>query len=82
MVEFGFTMGPYEAQDLTGLDIADANRRRQHASRDPNRRHIPIVGRMLELGKLGRQAGERKSVVSGQEGRRGGGADISRTTEG
>ncbi|WP_323784896.1 3-hydroxyacyl-CoA dehydrogenase family protein [Thalassovita sp.] len=57
MVEFGFTMGPYEAQDLTGLDIADANRRRQHASRDPNRRHIPIVGRMLELGKLGRKAG-------------------------
>ncbi|PCJ84225.1 MAG: enoyl-CoA hydratase, partial [Hyphomicrobiales bacterium] len=49
MVAFGYAMGPYEAQDLSGLDIAHANRRRQDASRDPNRRYIPIADRMIEL---------------------------------
>ncbi|WP_170756481.1 enoyl-CoA hydratase-related protein [Ruegeria lacuscaerulensis] len=56
MVEFGFTMGPYEAQDLTGVDTALANRR-ENAPRDPNRRYIPIADRMLELGKLGKKVG-------------------------
>lgn len=55
MVEFGYAMGPYEAQDLSGLDIAHANRRRQDATRDPNRRYIPIADRMVELGKLGKK---------------------------
>ena len=55
MVEFGYAMGPYEAQDLSGLDIAYANRQRQAATRDPNRRYIPIADRMIELGKLGRK---------------------------
>ena len=50
-------MGPYESQDLSGLDIAHANRRRQDATRDPNRRYIPIADRMIELGKLGRKTG-------------------------
>ena len=57
MVEFGYAMGPYEAQDLSGLDIAHANRRRQDATRDPNRRYIPIADRMVELGKLGKKTG-------------------------
>ncbi|WP_425074539.1 FAD-dependent oxidoreductase [Sagittula sp. S175] len=57
MVEFGYAMGPYEAQDLSGLDIAHANRRRQDATRDPARRYIPIADRMVELGKLGRKTG-------------------------
>ena len=57
MVEFGYAMGPYEAQDLSGLDIAHANRRRQDATRDPRRRYIPIADRMVELGKLGRKTG-------------------------
>jgi len=57
MVDFGYAMGPYEAQDLSGLDIAHANRRRQDAMRDPNRRYIPIADRMVELGKLGRKTG-------------------------
>jgi 3-hydroxyacyl-CoA dehydrogenase len=42
MVEFGYAMGPYEAQDLSGLDIAHANRQRQAPTRDPNRRYIPL----------------------------------------
>ena len=57
MVGFGYAMGPYEAQDLSGLDIAHANRRRQDATRDPARRYIPIADRMVELGKLGRKTG-------------------------
>lgn len=57
MVAFGYPMGPYEAQDLSGLDIAHANRRRQDATRDPKRRYIPIADCMVELGKLGRKTG-------------------------
>tara|TARA_R110002110_G_scaffold211304_1_gene424016 strand:- start:36744 stop:38780 length:2037 start_codon:yes stop_codon:yes gene_type:complete len=57
MVEFGYAMGPYEAQDLSGLDIAHANRRRQDETRDPNRRYIPIADRLVELGKLGKKTG-------------------------
>ncbi|MFK8079482.1 MAG: 3-hydroxyacyl-CoA dehydrogenase family protein [Granulosicoccus sp.] len=57
MVEFGYAMGPYSAQDLIGLDIAYARRQRKQASRDPARRYIPIADRMIELGKLGRKTG-------------------------
>jgi 3-hydroxyacyl-CoA dehydrogenase len=57
MVDFGYAMGPYEAQDLSGLDIAYANRRRQDATRDKNRRYIPIADRMVNEGRLGRKIG-------------------------
>ncbi|MBL4628747.1 MAG: enoyl-CoA hydratase/isomerase family protein [Roseicyclus sp.] len=56
MEGFGYAMGPYEVQDLSGLDIGFANRRRQDASRDPNRRYIPIADRMVNEGRLGRKA--------------------------
>ncbi|MCB1381692.1 MAG: enoyl-CoA hydratase/isomerase family protein [Notoacmeibacter sp.] len=56
MVEFGYAMGPYMTQDLAGLDIAFANRKRQAATRDPNRRYVPIGDRMVEEGRLGRKA--------------------------
>ncbi len=57
MVEFGYDMGPYAAQDLSGLDIEHAKRRLQDATRDPARRYILIADRMIELGKLGRKTG-------------------------
>ncbi|KZY32643.1 enoyl-CoA hydratase [Roseovarius sp. HI0049] len=57
MVEFGFAMGPFEAQDISGLDLAHAERRRQDATRDPARRYIPVADRMIDLGKLGRKTG-------------------------
>ena len=53
MVDFGYAMGPYEAQDLSGLDIAYANRRRQDDTRDPARRYIPIADRVVTAGRLG-----------------------------
>ena len=57
MVEFGYAMGIHETQDLSGLDIAHANRRRQDATRDPNRRYIAIGDRMVAEGRLGRKTG-------------------------
>jgi 3-hydroxyacyl-CoA dehydrogenase len=55
MVEFGYPMGPYEAQDLSGLDIAYANRKRKAATRDPNRRYVTIADRMVEEGRIGKK---------------------------
>ena len=57
MVDFGYAMGPYEAQDLSGLDIAYANRRRQDDTRDPARRYIPIADHLVMAGRLGRKTG-------------------------
>jgi 3-hydroxyacyl-CoA dehydrogenase len=57
MVAFGYAMGPYEAQDLSGLDIAHANRRRQGATRDQQRRYVAIADHMVAAGRLGRKAG-------------------------
>ena len=57
IVEFGYPMGPYEVNDLSGLDIGYATRKRQAATRDPNRRYIPIADRMVEEGRLGRKTG-------------------------
>lgn len=57
MVEFGYAMGPYETQDLSGLDIAHANRKRQAASRDGSRRPNPIADRLVAEGRLGKKTG-------------------------
>ncbi len=57
MVDFGYAMGPYAVQDLSGLDIAYANRKRLAPTRDPNRRYVAIADRMVEEGRLGRKAG-------------------------
>jgi len=57
MVAFGYPMGPYMAQDLSGLDIAYANRQRQAPLRDPKRRYVRIGDRLVEDGRLGRKTG-------------------------
>jgi 3-hydroxyacyl-CoA dehydrogenase len=57
MVEFGYPMGPYMAQDLAGLDIAYANRKRLAPTRDPNRRYVTVADRLVEAGRLGRKTG-------------------------
>lgn len=56
MTGFGYAMGPFEAQDLSGLDIAYANRQRQADTRDPKRRYVKISDRMCEEGRLGKKA--------------------------
>ena len=54
---FGYSMGLYEAQDLSGLDIAWANRRRQQPTRDPERLYSKVQDQVCEAGWLGRKAG-------------------------
>jgi 3-hydroxyacyl-CoA dehydrogenase len=57
MTNFGYAMGPYEGQDMSGLDIAFANRRRQDYSRDPNRTYVRIADKVVAAGRLGRKTG-------------------------
>ncbi len=58
MTDFGMAMGPYAVQDLSGLDIAYANRRRKNLRADPAFRYVPIADRMVEdLKRLGRKTG-------------------------
>lgn len=58
MRDFGMPMGPYELQDLTGLQIAWANRKRQAATRDPAERYVPVADRLCEMDRLGQRAGK------------------------
>lgn len=54
---FGYAMGPFEVQDMSGLQIAWANRKANAASRDPNQRYIPIADRLCEADRLGQRSG-------------------------
>lgn len=57
MREFGFAMGIYQVQDLAGLDIAWAMRKRRAQSRPPRERYSRIADLLCEAGRLGRKAG-------------------------
>ncbi|WP_353144578.1 3-hydroxyacyl-CoA dehydrogenase NAD-binding domain-containing protein [Paracoccus sp. (in: a-proteobacteria)] len=53
---FGMAMGPYEVQDLSGLDIAYANRKRMGWKDKPGFRYISIADCVVEeTGRLGRK---------------------------
>jgi len=58
MRSFGMPMGPYELQDLTGLQIAWANRKRQAATRDPAERYVAIADRLCEMERFGQRSGK------------------------
>ncbi len=58
MRAFGMPMGPYELQDLTGLQIAWANRKRNAAVRDPQERYVTIADQLCEMGRLGQRSGK------------------------
>jgi 3-hydroxyacyl-CoA dehydrogenase len=58
MRAFGMPMGPFELQDLTGLQIAWANRKRQAATRDPNERYERIADTLCEMDRLGQRSGK------------------------
>ncbi len=55
---FGMAMGPYEMQDMAGLQIAWANRKRQAATRPAGERYVAIADRLCEMGRLGRRSGK------------------------
>lgn len=58
MRSFGMAMGPYEVQDLSGLDIAYANRKRMGWKDKAGFRYIPVADRIVEeTGRLGRKTG-------------------------
>ncbi len=58
MQEFGFAMGIYAVQDMSGLDIAWAQRKARAPQRDPSKRYARIADRLCEAGRLGRKAGK------------------------
>jgi 3-hydroxyacyl-CoA dehydrogenase len=58
MLGFGMAMGPYAVQDLSGLEIAWAGRRRMGVKARDDWRYVPIADRMVEQAKrLGRKTG-------------------------
>ncbi len=54
---FGMAMGPFQAQDMSGLQIAEANRRRQDATRDVAERYVSISDQLCASGRLGQSTG-------------------------
>lgn len=57
MTAFGLPMGIYRMQDLAGLDISWAMRKRQAAARDPSERYVDIADRLCEMGRFGQKTG-------------------------
>ena len=56
MVEFGYPVGPFAVNDMSGLDISYDTRKRRAAA-DPNYRGLPITDRLVEMGRLGQKTG-------------------------
>ncbi len=57
MRAYGMAMGPFEAQDMGGLQIAEANRRRQDATRPVTERYVTIADQLCAAGRLGMRTG-------------------------
>jgi len=57
MRDFGFAMGIFAMQDMAGLDIAWAMRKRQAATRPADMRYVDIPDQLCELGRFGRKTG-------------------------
>lgn len=57
MRDFGFPMGIFEMQDMAGLDISWAMRKRKAPTRDPNERYVNIADTLCEQGRFGRKTG-------------------------
>lgn len=57
MVEFGFPMGLFAMQDMAGLDISWATRKRQAPFRDPKERYVALGDYLCEMGRFGKKNG-------------------------
>ncbi|WP_246667076.1 3-hydroxyacyl-CoA dehydrogenase NAD-binding domain-containing protein [Agrobacterium sp. T29] len=58
MRNFGFAMGIFEVQDMSGLDIAWAQRKAKAPSRSGGERVAHIADRLCEAGRFGRKTGK------------------------
>ena len=56
-LDLGFPMGLYAMQDMAGLDIGWATRKRLAPTRDPAERYVAVGDRLCERGWFGRKAG-------------------------
>ena len=54
---FGWAMGPFRANDLSGLDIGYATRKRRAPDRPPTERYSEVPDKIAEAGWLGRKTG-------------------------
>ncbi|OCP19327.1 MULTISPECIES: 3-hydroxyacyl-CoA dehydrogenase NAD-binding domain-containing protein [unclassified Ensifer] len=54
---YGFPLGIFAVNDMAGLEIAWARRKRLAATRDPSARYVEIADRLCEAGRLGRKSG-------------------------
>lgn len=57
MKDFGMPMGPYEMQDMAGLQIAWQNRKRQDRMRPADMRYVDIGDQLCESGRFGQRSG-------------------------
>lgn len=55
MRNFGFPMGLFEMQDLAGLDISWAMRKRKAATRDTGERYVDFGDKLCEAGRFGKK---------------------------
>lgn len=53
----GFAMGPFSVSDLSGLDIAWANRKRKQDATGDKSRDVPVLEWLLAANRLGRKTG-------------------------
>ncbi len=54
MVAFGYPMGPFAVNDMSGLDVSYEGRKRRAAA-DPEYRKLHIPDRMVEMGRKGQK---------------------------
>ena len=57
MVEFGFPMGLFAMQDMAGLEISWATRKRLAPFRDPSERYVALGDYLCEMGRFGKKNG-------------------------
>ncbi|MGF7007993.1 3-hydroxyacyl-CoA dehydrogenase NAD-binding domain-containing protein [Shinella sumterensis] len=53
----GFAMGPFSVSDLSGLDIAWANRKRKQDATGDKSRDVPVLEWLVAANRLGRKTG-------------------------
>jgi 3-hydroxyacyl-CoA dehydrogenase len=52
MEDFGYPVGPFKVNDMSGLDVSYDTRRRRAAA-DPKYRMLPVPDRLVEMGRKG-----------------------------